>query len=136
MKLAIGVLTRNLFEHERLELFKRTVNSLAPQAVKHGELYIVSNGSTDGTGEYVEKLGGLAIDDPISTYGHGANVTIGICADSGADVVVFSNDDMEWHPDALDAIAEMWPEAPVDVALIGGLLEEDFPWSTPRARIE
>lgn len=133
MKTAVGILTHNVFRYDREAAFRRTVKSLAAQ--KPDQLFIVSNGSDDGTEDLVAKMGGTVVNDPISTCGHGMNVTMGICASSGADIVVFSNDDIWWDPWALDALKRFWAEAPEDIALVSGLLEDIYPWNTVRERV-
>ena len=135
MRVAVGVLTHDQFKYDRHELFKQTLLSLFDGDHPY-ELFIVDNGSTDGTRDYVRDLGGLCIDDPITTCGHGMNVTIGVCVNSGADLVVFSNDDIHWHPGALEQIVRFWGEAPEDVLICSGSLEPDYPWNTARERIE
>lgn len=134
MTIAVGVLTHNMLSTGREDLFKRTVRSLlvgGPETVM-----IVDNGSTDGSDEYVVSLGGTAIKDRVSTCGHGMNVTIGACAASGAELVVFSNDDILWQDDALEQVARFWSAAPEDVKIASGLLEDEYPWNTTRAMIE
>lgn len=134
MKTAVGILTHNQFATGRHEAFLTTARSLAAQ---HPDaLYVVDNGSTDETPEYVRSLGGVVLDDPISTCGHGMNATIGLCAASGAALVVFSNDDICWHPGALERLVAFWSEAPDDVKIASGLLEDDFYWNTVVERIE
>lgn len=133
MKIAAGVLTHNAIRYGRMDLFRQTVRSIV--AEKPDELFLVSNGSDDGTAEYVADLGGTVINDPITTCGHGMNVTIGICAASGADLVVFTNDDIAWKPGSFAALRSFWAEAPDDVLIAAGLLEDDYPWNTVRERI-
>lgn len=131
MRLAVGILTHDQFRHERHELFLRTVSSL--QDGDHPfDLYVVDNGSDDGTSEFVRSIGGLAINDAMTTCGHGMNVTLDILASSGADVAVFSNDDIDWHPGGLERVMRWWSEAPEDVLICSGSLEPDYPWNTPR----
>lgn len=131
--IAVGILTHNMFDNDRQELFRATLRSLIrPDGVK---LYILDNGSTDGTPTYVRSLGGTVISDPITTCGHGMNATIGLCAASGADLVVFSNDDIAWKPGALEAVERFWAEAPDDVVIAAGLMEDEFPWNTVRGRL-
>lgn len=135
MRLAVGILTRNQFVNGRHEVFTATLRSLTASH-EDIDLYVVDNGSTDETADYVRGLGGTCIADPIHTHGHGANVTIGICAASGADVVVFSNDDVGWHSGALEAVRELWEAAPPDLGIIGGLLEDCYPWNAISGTID
>ena len=134
MTVAVGVLTHNVYEHKRLKQFKRTLRSLAAQSPD--AFYIVSNGSTDGTAEYVASLGGTVVDDPITSCGHGMNVTLSILAESGCDIAVFSNDDIEWKPGSLAALEAFLTDAPPDIIIASGLLEDDYPWNTVIERVE
>jgi len=135
MDVAVGILTHEQFRHGRHELFLRTVSSLKKGGHPF-DLYVVDNGSTDETPEYVRSIGGTVLADHITTCGHGMNKAIGICVRSGADLVVFSNDDIEWHPNALADLVRFWSEAPRDVVIAAGILEADYPWNTPRETIE
>jgi glycosyltransferase involved in cell wall biosynthesis len=135
VNIAVGILTHNLFKFDRVELFKQTVRSLK-DAGRPFRLYIVDNGSTDETGDYVRSFGGTILRDRVHSCGHGMNATISICAESGADLVVFSNDDIIWHPGAFAELEKFWSEAPDDVLIAAGLLEAEYPWNTPRERIE
>ena len=64
------------------------------------------------------------------------NVTIGLCATSGADVIAFSNDDIAWHPGALAEVVRFWQAAPDDILICSGSLEPEYPWNTPRDMVE
>lgn len=132
MKLAVGVLTHNAIEHGRVDLIRTTLGSLLEDGAP---IYLVDNGSTDGTDELVRGWGGAAIRDAVSTCGHGMNVVIGACVASGADVVVFSNDDISWHPGWAEKVRAFWSEAPEDLLICSGSLEPEYPWNTPRAAI-
>lgn len=134
MSIAAAVLTHNVIAYDRLGLLQDTLYSLAAQ--EPDALFVISNGSDDGTEEYVDSIGGTVVDDPISTCGHGMNVSIGIAVESGCDVVVFSNDDIAFEPDALYRIERFWEQAPDDLLIASGLLEDDYPWNTVYERIE
>jgi len=131
--IAAGVLTHDALRHGREGLLRATIRSVAAQEPNY--VYVVSNGSSDGTEALVASWGGTVLNDPISTCGHGMNATIGICANSGADLVVFSNDDIEFRPGAFDALRRFWAAAPEKLKIASGLLEDDFPWNTVRERV-
>lgn len=136
MRFAIGILTFNQFSHERHELFLRTVKSLTGQMTADDSLYIVDNNSGDETAAYVASLGGTCLTGPLNSCGRGMNATISICAAAEPDIVLFSNDDILWAPDALTRLAAFWAEAPADLIIASGLMEESFPWNVARERIE
>lgn len=135
MRFAVGILTHDMFRTGRAELFQRTLASLNGSN-EDIEFYVVSNGSTDETDDYVRGLGGTILHDPISTCGHGMNATLSILAASGADVCVFSNDDIGWKRTALTKLGAFWEAAPADILIASGLQQDVYPWSTPRERIE
>ncbi len=134
MKVAVGILTHNQFRFGRHELFLQAVRSLQAGGYPF-DLYVLDNGSTDESPDYVRGIGGTVLQDRISTCGHGMNATIGICA-RVSDLVVFSNDDIKWHPGAIAKLVRFWESAPADVLIAAGILEPDYPWNTPRERIE
>jgi GT2 family glycosyltransferase len=104
------------------------VRSIADQDPER--FYLVSNGSTDGTERYVASVGGTVVNDPVTSCGHGMNVTLGILAKSGCDVAVFSNDDIEWKPGSFKALEAFLRHAPENIIIASGLLEDDYPWNT------
>jgi GT2 family glycosyltransferase len=134
MTIAVGILTHNAKRYDRLDLLRQTIRTLAAQSPD--ALYVVDNGSDDGTQDFVFSIGGTCVADPITSCGHGMNVVCGILADSGCDVAVFSNDDIAWKADALERIEAFWAEAPADLVIASGLLEDEFPWNTIYGRIE
>lgn len=134
LTISAAVLTHDVYRYHREELLKGTIRSVVAQ--EPDALYVVSNGSTDGTGEYVTSMGGLAVNDPISTCGHGMNVAISLAVTSGCDVIAFANDDVEFRPGAFAALRRFWAEAPDKLMVASGLLEDVFPWNTVRERVE
>lgn len=135
MKVAVGVLTHNAIKHNRIDLLKGTLRSLQQTGVAF-DCYLVDNHSTDGTELFVSALGGHLCRDAVFTCGHGMNVTMGILAASGADLCVFSNDDIEWKPGYLETLTTFWAEAPSDLLVCSGHLEPVYFWNTPRELIE
>lgn len=133
MKLAVGVLCHDVIRHDRVELLRQTCRTLL--AGEPDSFYLIDNGSTDGTDELVTSMGGTVVRDPVSTCGHGMNVVMGVCARSGADVVVFSNDDIRWHEGWGEKVRSFWAEAPDDILICSASLEPEYPWNTPVAAI-
>lgn len=129
MKVVAGMLTFNAVTHNRLGLARQTARSLAAEA---DELIVWDNGSTDGTEDWVQSIGGHVYDSPdgVTTCGRGMNMLGSACAARG-DLVVLTSDDMFWRPGWRQAIEAFWAEANPKVAILCGLLEPDYPWSSP-----
>lgn len=134
MRVAVGVLTHNVFTHDRQHLLLDTLRSLK-QTSEPFDLYIVDNASTDGTQNFVEQLGGYASKTMPSTCGHGMNVTLDIIS-ANADLCVFSNDDIAWKPGYLETLKAFWSDAPNDLLICSGHLEPEYPWNTPREVVQ
>lgn len=130
--IAATILTHNLFRNERHDLFLRTLDSLSVPGVT---VVPVDNGSTDGTAEYVEKLGGFCYRGANNTCGRGTNICARVATGLGADLCVLSDDDMEWSEDWAFWLERFWAQAPDDVILAGCHLEPEFPWNQIEERI-
>lgn len=153
MNIVIGVLTHNVITGLRLSLLEETVHSLR-RAFVDAPLLVFDNGSVDGTAEVVaEQFGGICYEskDENHTPGRGRNILMSLLqrppavADFAAikpdDLVVLSDDDMRWKPEAGDVLTRFWSEALDDialddVALVSGLLEPIYDWNTPRGVVE
>lgn len=129
MKVVAVVLTHNAVTHNRLEMLSETLRSLS----EADEVLLVDNGSSDDSAAFVEGLGGFSYKpaDGVSTCGRGMNICITAAAKRG-DLVVFSNDDIHWREGWRDRLQRFWSGAPENVAIVAGLLEEDYFWNTPR----
>jgi glycosyltransferase involved in cell wall biosynthesis len=129
VKIVAGMLTHNAVRYGRMELAKQTARSLASEA---DEVIVWDNGSTDGTADWVASIGGHLYDSPdgVTTCGRGMNMLGSACAARG-DLVVLTSDDMLWRPGWREVVEAFWTEANPKVAILCGLLEPDYPWSTP-----
>lgn len=121
--IGVGVLTFKADETGRRDVYDRTLASLC-DAKRH------SHGSLD--------LGFAVFDNsagPNTTVGHGMQKAIELAIhDFHPDVVVLSNDDVEWQPDAFERIAAFWRDAPERIIICGGYIEPEYPWSKVLAR--
>ena len=124
------MLTWQQYETGRHDLFCQTVRSLAGVDL----LYLVDNGSTDGTADYIRSLGGYSNPAETTTCGYGMNLTAAICAKSDADIVVLSNDDVVWRDGWVDRLVDVWARMPDDVKIISGLLQPTYYWNRPSGR--
>lgn len=126
MKVAAAVLTYQALSHDRVGLMHATIASLR----EADEIYLVDNGSDDGTERIVTAMGGYCSSDLLTTSGHGTNMQARILAGSDADICVLSDDDMFWRPGWRAKLESWWEAAPDDIALTGCHLEPSFHWNT------
>lgn len=139
MRVVAAVLTWRPLATKRKRLLRATVESLANQC----PTIVFDNGSFD---EYdldarIVKLPKLPGFPPGNTCGYGMNKIAASLKDD-ADVVIMSNDDMVWRPDAVATLEELWAEAPDTLTIISGLVEPTFaladsePWNQPYGTLE
>lgn len=126
MNICAGVLTRNAITHDRCDLVRIAVDSLA----EADRVVLVDNGSDDGSADWAATLGAVTYRslDGNTTCGRGMNVLAGLCS-AGSDVIVLTSDDMRWRPGWRRIVEDFWTHASVDVAILCGLLEPAYPWS-------
>lgn len=135
MKVVAAVLTWNLYETGRRDLFERTIASLRGQV---DELLVVDNNSTDGTRQLLED--GQDQDEwrvyrpphiGNTTSGYGTHFAVRLARAAETDALcVVSDDDMEWKPDARERLEDWWVHSPSEVVLTGGHLEPEFGWNS------
>lgn len=68
--------------------------------------------------------------------GQGMNQAIELALASGSDLIVFSDDDIEWHPDFLARLVRFWSNAPHDFVLASGFVEPRFKHNAVRGTID
>lgn len=136
MRIAACVLTFQQITTGRQQLFQDTLTSLRDNAGAQIDLYVVDNGSQDGTADLVRDLGGYCYTGTNTTSGHGTNLAAQVVRGSGADICVLSDDDMIWHQNWYHELVDWWTHAPDDVALTGCHLEPEYPWNEIRSTID
>ena len=134
MKIGVGVLTWNHKTTGREQMFYDTLLSLTNggQAV---DVVVVTNGSTDGTQDTVRRLGGI-VDDADSRIWYGMTRAIEEVIARGADIVLFTADDITYSPGWADKLAAFWQDAPEEVKLCSLILEPVYPWNTVRGVLD
>lgn len=134
MKVAIGLLCFDVFRTRRDQMLLGTLRTLAASDYPY-TLHVVTNGSTDGTEQVVRDLGGI-VDNTNSAIWFGMRTAIDACTASGADLVVFSADDLAYHPGWLNRLVQFWQAAPTDVKLATQFLEDCWDWNAISAAAE
>lgn len=134
MKIGVGVLTWNHRKTGREQMFYDTLLSLTNggQAV---DVVVVTNGSTDGTQDTVRRLGGI-VDDTDSRIWYGMTRAIEEVVARGADLILFTADDITYAPGWADKLAAFWADAPEEVKLCSLILEPAYPWNTIRGTLD
>lgn len=137
VRVAIAVRTWNALEHGRGAMLERTLESL--RAGGHPfELILFDNGSTDGTAELVAARGGTLGPETggKNTSGKGMNRAIELALAQAPDLLVFSDDDIEWHPGFLAHLVQFWCYAPHDLVLVSGFVEHRWRHNAIRGTID
>ena len=134
MKIGVGVLTWNHKKTGREQMFYDTLLSLTNggQAV---DVVVVTNGSTDGTEDTVRRLGGI-VDDGNSQIWYGMTRAIEEVIARGADLILFTADDIVYAEGWADKLAAFWADAPEEVKLCSLILEPVYPWNTIRGTLD
>lgn len=134
MKICAGVLTFNHIKTGRAEMFAKTLLSLTDGGLPV-EVVIVTNGSSDGTSDVVKRLGGI-VDDTNSQIWYGMTRAIEECIARGADIVLFTADDITYNPGWAEKLVAFWEDAPEEVKLCSLILEPQYPWNTIRGTLD
>lgn len=129
MKVSCALLTWNQFRTGRHDLFKSTLYSL--RSGFPYSLDVLTNGSTDRTDLEVLTLGGT-VDNTNSACWYGMQRCIELALSHEPDIVVFSADDITYHPGWHERLIDFWQHAPDDIKLVSLFIEEGWPWNTVR----
>ena len=134
MKIGVGVLTWNHRKTGREQMFYDTLLSLTNGGLPV-DVVVVTNGSTDGTQDTVKRLGGI-VDDGNSQIWYGMTRAIEEVIARGADLILFTADDIVYAEGWADKLAAFWQDAPEEVKLCSLILEPVYPWNTIRGAVE
>jgi GT2 family glycosyltransferase len=142
-KIVVGVVTYNVLVGLRSDVLERTTKSI-DIAFPDCDRILLDNGSSDGTEEFILESQEISKswqvvfhkpDDGVTTPGRGLNELIKHVLKRKPAVVVLSDDDILWKPEAGETIRKFWSESPEDPVILGGLFEPDWHWNTPRELI-
>lgn len=112
--------------YNRLELLKRSVESVMAQTYENWELIVVDDCSEDGTKEYIESLK----DSRVFYYrnevnmGPAASRNVGASKAKGS-LLAFQDSDDVWMPDKLAKTVEALLAAPAEYALVYHEVQEE-----------
>lgn len=112
--------------YNRLELLKRSVESVMAQTYENWELIVVDDCSQDGTREYIESLK----DSRVSYYrneinmGPAASRNVGAAKAKGS-LLAFQDSDDIWMPDKLVKTVDALLTAPEEYALVYHEVQEE-----------
>lgn len=136
VSIAVGIMTHNVIAGLRHDLLVATMESAAC-AFLGSRITVFDNNSTDGTRELVRAYGGVANCGGNGTPGAGRNHMLRALWMQSTDILVLSDDDMQWHADAGERLVAFFGshDCPLRVALVSGLLEPEYPWNTPRETV-
>jgi glycosyltransferase involved in cell wall biosynthesis len=136
VKVVAWTFTQDAYKHGRDEWLRRVVTALG----EADEVLVFDHHSEDGSPELVSSLGGVCWShaDRNRTIGRAMNLghqAAAVAAGEGG-LVVTAQDDVVWRPGWRDRLEAFWEDAPADIGIVSGLLEPNFPWARPLARVE
>jgi glycosyltransferase involved in cell wall biosynthesis len=134
MKLCAGLLTFNHIKTGREAMFWASLHSI-DNALGEDNRIVVTNGSSDGTENVVKVLGGI-VDDTNSQIWYGMELAINWCIKQGADIVLFTADDIVYRDGWAERLTAFWQDAPDEVKLCSLILEPQYAWNTIRGTLE
>lgn len=145
MRFAVVVMTHNPVAGLRQSLLDDTIISV-DMAFPGAHKLLFDNGSDDDSGEYLVETSGAARwdflryhpSDGNHTPGRGRNQIMKALAEMRRehgwefDVVVLSDDDMDWKVGAASALTAIWSDPTDQLVIVCGLLEPVWHWNKPR----
>jgi glycosyltransferase involved in cell wall biosynthesis len=113
--------------HNRVEILKRALQSVAAQTFKNYEVIVVDDCSTDATATYLQSLDWpqCVVIRNVTNLGVSATRNRGVAAAVG-ELVTFLDDDDEFRPYALEALYERFSASPQLDFLWGGRLVHEM----------
>lgn len=134
MRIAVGLMTYNAYSTGRGEMFEKSLEILRKE---FSDVLVYTYGSTDGTGQRVEELGGKwtrAINPDMPTrYSAGYKELGDMLYDTGADILFVTADDILYKPGIASALENWWLSAPHDIAITSWIMEPEYTWNFFRA---
>ncbi len=135
MKIAVGMLSHNPIANMRFDLFEQTKKSLQV-AFPDDPMLVFGNGCTDGSEDFCD-VNYISTDGDHSP-GRGCRELGDHLYRTGAELLVMSDDDMIWRPEARETLVQFWLDGSLEfrTAILCAYLEPDFSWSKPLRTID
>jgi hypothetical protein len=138
MQFVVAVKTHNPVAGLRMSQLHQTVTSVE-RAFPTAELLLYDNGSFDGSEDEIHSICDdrwgvtLARGEDGYTPGHGENGIMRLVTElyDHCQVVVVSDDDMDWYEGAEDRLRRFWLDPPAEIVIVCGLMEPLFDWNAP-----
>ena len=110
--------------HNRLKMLKRAINSVLSQTYKNYEIIVVSDGSTDGTNNFLSNNNTAKVRHFISETSRGASAARNVgLKEANGKYIAFLDDDDEWFPYHLEVLVEKIESSKTEVGLIYGWID-------------
>lgn len=133
-----GILCWNQDANNRVDLFDRCFASL--ESVKP---VVADNGSTDGSTDRLRSLPKSVVFPRVAGFPHANTCGYGmsklaatlVAKAKPSDIIILSNDDIEWSPDFAVRLKAVWKAADDKTVIVSGLVEPQFripnkrPWN-------
>lgn len=110
--------------HNRLKMLKRAIYSVENQTFKNYEIIIISDGSTDGTNDYLCSIKNEKIKFHINESSKGASGARNIGLEHAkGDYIAFLDDDDEWFENHLELLFKKLSNSNDKVGLVYGWID-------------
>lgn len=124
--MSLDIVSAIILTHNRLELLKRSIDSVFAQTYPDIECIVVDNGSTDGTREYCLSRKGVnyIYSNPPKEAGNGCNYSrnLGIKACTGSLIALLDDDDY-WLPTKIEKQVALMKEKGCGIVYCGTTAE-------------
>lgn len=135
MNIHVGVLTFETEKYNRVGLLNKCLSSLLKEEANvtvwdnsplNGYKPRYPRYNVEAEWRWLENL------DGVNTCGRGMNSVFANIYNTHpeTDVVVFSNDDMEWKPGWREKLISFWEAAPKELIILSGMVCNEYEWNT------
>ena len=129
-----GKISSIILNWNRLPLLKRTISSYLATAPEDRQLFVVDNGSTDGSREYLEELRSTSVQFELVTLAHnvGGRAVNSLLERCSGDLIQFIENDQEFLPGWYDYVEKSFQNFPNlgQLSLFAPVPTDDEAWET------